>query len=94
MATTGAAAGGCLDTGQFMFQKGTTIGSSLGSGHIENWGESGIGDNSQQTDTSTDVDTDDKNQVSFVSFLIFSLYIRLYVFVFCKSSVFFYLHLP
>lgn len=71
MATTGAAAGGCLDTGQFMFQKGTTIGSSLGSGHIENWGESGIGDNSQQTDTSTDVDTDDKNQVSFVSFLIF-----------------------
>lgn len=70
MATTGAAAGGCLDTGQFMFQKGTTIGSSLGSGHIENWGESGIGDNSQQTDTSTDVDTDDKNQVSFVSFLI------------------------
>lgn len=75
MATTGAAAGGCLDTGQFMFQKGTTIGSSLGSGHIENWGESGIGDNSQQTDTSTDVDTDDKNQVSFVSFLIlFSVY--------------------
>ncbi|KAH9707478.1 transcription factor PERIANTHIA [Citrus sinensis] len=49
-----------------MFQKGTTIGSSLGSGHIENWGESGIGDNSQQTDTSTDVDTDDKNQVNGV----------------------------
>ncbi|KAH9771919.1 transcription factor PERIANTHIA [Citrus sinensis] len=66
VATTGAAAGGCLDTGQFMFQKGTTIGSSLGSGHIENWGESGIGDNSQQTDTSTDVDTDDKNQVNGV----------------------------
>lgn len=66
VAATGAAAGGCLDTGQFMFQKGTTIGSSLGSGHIENWGESGMADNSQQTDTSTDVDTDDKNQVNGV----------------------------
>ncbi|KAG4110830.1 hypothetical protein ERO13_D13G070900v2 [Gossypium hirsutum] len=49
---------GCLDTGQFMYQKGTT----LGNGHIENWGDSGLADNSQQTDTSTDVDTDDKNQ--------------------------------
>ncbi|KHG15340.1 Transcription factor PERIANTHIA -like protein [Gossypium arboreum] len=50
---------GCLDTGQFMYQKGTT----LGNGHIENWGDSGLADNSQQTDTSTDVDTDDKNQL-------------------------------
>lgn len=55
---------GCLDTGQYMYQKGTTIGSSLGNGHnIENWGDSGMADNSQQTDTSTDVDTDEKNQV-------------------------------
>ncbi|KAJ4710553.1 Transcription factor like [Melia azedarach] len=61
VSTTGP--GGCLDTGQFMYQKGTTIGSSLGNGHIENWGESGMADNSQQTDTSTDVDTDDKNQI-------------------------------
>ncbi|XP_021910390.1 transcription factor TGA2.3 isoform X2 [Carica papaya] len=53
---------GCLDTGQFMYQKGTTVGAPLGNGHIENWGDSGIADNSQQTDTSTDVDTDDKNQ--------------------------------
>ncbi|XP_031249631.1 transcription factor HBP-1b(c38)-like isoform X2 [Pistacia vera] len=63
VASTGT--GGCLDTGQFIYQKGTTVGSSLGNGHIENWGESGSGmaDNSQQTDTSTDVDTDEKNQV-------------------------------
>ncbi|CAK9176231.1 unnamed protein product [Ilex paraguariensis] len=59
-----------VDTGQFMLQKGTpqtpTIvgvsGGSLGSGHFENWGESVMADHSQQTDTSTDVDTDDKNQ--------------------------------
>ncbi|KAH1031217.1 hypothetical protein J1N35_043391 [Gossypium stocksii] len=50
---------GCLDTGQFMYQKGTT----LGNGHTENWGDSGLADNSQHTDTSTDVDTDDKNQL-------------------------------
>lgn len=64
LASTGT--GGCLDTGQFIYQKGTTVGSSLGNGHIENWGESGsaMADNSQQTDTSTDVDTDEKNQVS------------------------------
>ncbi|GMI99927.1 TGACG sequence-specific binding protein 8, PERIANTHIA [Hibiscus trionum] len=54
---------GCLDTGQFMYQKGTTFGSSLGNGHIENWADSGLADNSQQTDTSTDVDTDHKNQL-------------------------------
>ncbi|XP_021299702.1 transcription factor TGA2.3 isoform X2 [Herrania umbratica] len=57
---------GCLDTGQFMYQKGTTFGASLGNGHIENWADSGLADNSQQTDTSTDVDTDDKNQLNGV----------------------------
>ncbi|KAL8161342.1 hypothetical protein V2J09_012831 [Rumex salicifolius] len=31
-------------------------------GHFENWGESGMGDTSQQTDSSTDLDTDDRNQ--------------------------------
>ncbi|KAK6251714.1 hypothetical protein QUC31_013434 [Theobroma cacao] len=57
---------GCLDTGQFMYQKGTTFGASLGNGHIENWADSGLADNSQQTDTSTDVDNDDKNQLNGV----------------------------
>ncbi|KAJ7954072.1 Transcription factor like [Quillaja saponaria] len=54
---------GCVDTGQeFMYQKGTTMVVSLGNGHIENWDDSGMAENSQQTDTSTEVDTDDKNQ--------------------------------
>lgn len=66
-----------VDTGQFMMHKGTPTppptmvgvgGGSLGIGHFENWGESGMADNSQQTDTSTDVDTDDKNQVSLFHF--------------------------
>lgn len=35
---------------------------SLPSGHFENWGESRMADASPMTDTSTDVDTDDKNQ--------------------------------
>ncbi|KAA8529191.1 hypothetical protein F0562_034010 [Nyssa sinensis] len=57
-----------VDTGQFMLQTGTAaamvgVGGSLGNGHFENWGESGIAENSQQTDTSTDVDTDDKSQL-------------------------------
>ncbi|XP_076941984.1 transcription factor PERIANTHIA-like [Bidens hawaiensis] len=38
----------------------------MGKGHFENWGESAIADNSQQTDTSTDIDTDDKNQFNSV----------------------------
>ncbi|PKA61862.1 TGACG-sequence-specific DNA-binding protein TGA-2.1 [Apostasia shenzhenica] len=32
------------------------------SGHLENWGESNMADNSSRTDTSTDLDTDDRNQ--------------------------------
>ena len=39
-------------------------GSSGNNGNFENWGDSGMGEHSQQTDTSTDVDTDDRNQVS------------------------------
>ncbi|XP_058079795.1 transcription factor TGA2.3-like isoform X2 [Magnolia sinica] len=35
---------------------------SLPSSHLENWGESTMADASPRTDTSTDVDTDDKNQ--------------------------------
>ncbi|KAA3488337.1 transcription factor HBP-1b(c38)-like isoform X3 [Gossypium australe] len=69
---------GCLDTGQFMYQKGTT----LGNGHIENWGDSGLADNSQQTDTSTDVDTDDKNQV--LSLCFFN--VQVLKIMFCSKS--------
>lgn len=56
-----------METGQFMLHKGTTVvmgGGSLGNGNFENWGDSAMAENSQQTDSSTDVDTDDKNQVS------------------------------
>ncbi|XP_022725632.1 transcription factor TGA2.3-like [Durio zibethinus] len=53
----------CLDTGQFMYQKERTFGASFGNRQFENWGDSGLAGNSQQTDTSTDVDTDDKNQL-------------------------------
>ncbi|KAF6155393.1 hypothetical protein GIB67_019919 [Kingdonia uniflora] len=35
---------------------------SLSSGNFENWGDSTMADGSPRTDTSTDVDTDDKNQ--------------------------------
>ncbi len=57
-----------MDTGQQF-----SIGAALGNGqHIENWGESAMAaDTSQQTDTSTDVDTDDKNQVGVCFFNIF-----------------------
>ena len=69
--TTGTS---CVDTGQqqqqqqvvyHQHQKATkVVVSPLGNGHFENWGDSAMADNSQQTDTSTDVDTDDKNHVS------------------------------
>ncbi|KAK4260869.1 hypothetical protein QN277_003932 [Acacia crassicarpa] len=63
MATTGA---GCLNTGQhLMYQKGfTAAGAAMPTenGHMDNWGDSGMVDNSQHTDTSTDIDPDDKNQ--------------------------------
>ncbi|XP_057962549.1 transcription factor TGA2.3 [Malania oleifera] len=59
-----------VDAGEFMFQRGlmttaTTAAPALANGHFENWGESGMAENSQQTDTSTDVDTDDKNQKQY-----------------------------
>ncbi|KAB2004995.1 hypothetical protein ES319_D11G239200v1 [Gossypium barbadense] len=63
-ATTIVSSGtGCLDTGQFMYQKGPTFGAPLGNGQIENWANCGLADNSQQTDTSTNVDTDHKKQL-------------------------------
>ncbi|KAK7275229.1 hypothetical protein RIF29_16338 [Crotalaria pallida] len=53
--------GGCLEN---VYQKGIAMATlPLGNGHVENWGDSGIADNSQHTDdTSTDIDTDDKTQ--------------------------------
>ncbi|XP_010263274.1 PREDICTED: transcription factor TGA2.3-like isoform X2 [Nelumbo nucifera] len=52
-----------VDTGQYSFQKETMpVAASFGNVHFENWGDSGMVDNSQQADTSTDVDIDDKNQ--------------------------------
>ncbi|XP_055809715.1 transcription factor TGA2.3-like [Solanum dulcamara] len=60
------------ETGRFMLQKAQTAmvggGGVVGGGvalgnvqHFENWGDSGIAEQSQQTDTSTDVDTDERN---------------------------------
>ncbi|KAI8022458.1 hypothetical protein LOK49_LG03G00772 [Camellia lanceoleosa] len=53
-----------VDIGNLMLQhKGTAAMVGLGNGDFENWGDSGMADNSQHTDTSTDVDTtDDKYQ--------------------------------
>ncbi|KAG5532470.1 hypothetical protein RHGRI_026938 [Rhododendron griersonianum] len=59
-------AGTEVDTGQqYMLHKGNTVvmgGGSMGNGNFENWGDSAVAENSQRTDSSTDVDTDDKNQ--------------------------------
>ncbi|XP_010551287.1 PREDICTED: transcription factor PERIANTHIA isoform X2 [Tarenaya hassleriana] len=69
---------GCLDTGQLVFQGGTTTGAVAAAaaasvnGHcgntMENWCDSvsAMADNSQHTDTSTDIDTDDKTQLNGV----------------------------
>ncbi|XAR65407.1 hypothetical protein NMG60_11009530 [Bertholletia excelsa] len=59
-------AGTGVETGEMMLQKGNNTvlgggGECLGNGGFENWGDSAMADHSQQTDTSTDVDTDDKN---------------------------------
>ena len=44
---------------------------SVSGSHRENWGESNMADASPRTDTSTDVDTDDKNQrVMSLAFII------------------------
>ncbi|XP_043722164.1 transcription factor TGA2.2-like [Telopea speciosissima] len=48
---------------RFHSQKGQPNLGSVSSGHFENWGESAMADASPRTDTSTDVDTDDKNQM-------------------------------
>ncbi|XP_022631313.1 transcription factor TGA2.2 [Vigna radiata var. radiata] len=65
----GSSGGGCMDTGlQLMYHKGVSMQTlPLGNGHVDNWADSGIVDNSQQTDdTSTDIDTDDRIQCNRV----------------------------
>lgn len=63
----------CLDTGQLVFQKGTRLVGGVGevNSSLENWCDSvsAMADNSQHTDTSTDIDTDDKTQVLFLCLL-------------------------
>lgn len=65
----------CLDTGQLVYQKGTRSVGGVGGGEVnsslENWCDSvsAMADNSQHTDTSTDIDTDDKTQVLFLCLL-------------------------
>ncbi|XP_010470819.1 PREDICTED: transcription factor PERIANTHIA isoform X2 [Camelina sativa] len=59
----------CLDTGQLVYQKGTRLvggGGGEVNGSLENWCDSvsAMADNSQHTDTSTDIDTDDKTQLN------------------------------
>ncbi|KAF7808907.1 transcription factor HBP-1b(c38)-like isoform X1 [Senna tora] len=65
---------GCLDTGQqhLMYHRGgPTAAAAAGAAvHIENWGDSGMVENSQHTDTSTDIDVDDKNQCNRVHGLV------------------------
>ncbi|KAL1218550.1 Transcription factor PERIANTHIA [Cardamine amara subsp. amara] len=59
----------CLDTGQLVFQKGTRlVGGGEVNSSLENWCDSvsAMADNSQHTDTSTDIDTDDKTQLNGV----------------------------
>ncbi|XP_057477732.1 transcription factor TGA2.3-like isoform X2 [Actinidia eriantha] len=55
-----------IGSDEMMLPKGAVMvmggGSSGNNGNFENWGDSGMGEHSQQTDTSTDVDTDDRNQ--------------------------------
>lgn len=58
----------CLDTGQLLYQKGTRL---VGGEVNSSWCDSvsAMADNSQHTDTSTDIDTDDKTQVLFLCLL-------------------------
>ncbi|KAJ8570125.1 hypothetical protein K7X08_006702 [Anisodus acutangulus] len=63
----GSSETGVDNTGRFMLQQKAQT-SMVGGGvalvnvqHFENWGDSGIADHSQQTDTSADVDTDERN---------------------------------
>lgn len=64
----------CLDTGDLVYQKGTRlVGGGVGevNSSLEKWCDSvsAMADTSQHTDTSTDIDTDDKSQVLFLCLL-------------------------
>ncbi|KAL5993977.1 Transcription factor tgal1 [Asimina triloba] len=54
-----------IDSCRHSIQKGIMpVAIPLPNGHFESWGDSGMADISPRTDTSTDVDTDEKNQMS------------------------------
>ncbi|KAF8053347.1 hypothetical protein N665_1427s0011 [Sinapis alba] len=58
----------CLDTGQLMYQRGTRLVGGEVNSSLDKWCDSvsAMADNSQHTDTSTDIDTDDKSQLNGV----------------------------
>ncbi|XP_022938544.1 transcription factor HBP-1b(c38)-like isoform X3 [Cucurbita moschata] len=59
---------GYLDTGQqSMRLKKLAPPQTMAAGSFDNWGESAMADTSQQTDTSTDIDTDERNQLQVVA---------------------------
>ncbi|CAN7087301.1 unnamed protein product [Brassica oleracea var. botrytis] len=62
----------CLDTGELMYQRGTRLvggGGGEVNSSLDKWCDSvsAMADNSQHTDTSTDIDTDDKSQLNGVN---------------------------
>ncbi|XP_009105416.1 transcription factor PERIANTHIA [Brassica rapa] len=60
----------CLDTGELMYQRGTRlVGGGEVNSSLDKWCDSvsAMADNSQHTDTSTDIDTDDKSQLNGVN---------------------------
>ncbi|XP_077236132.1 transcription factor TGA2-like [Tasmannia lanceolata] len=59
-----------IESGPYTFQKGTV--SIAVNGQFENWGESGMADGSPRTDTSTDIDTDDKNHFGGAQIVTFA----------------------
>lgn len=81
--------GAVVDTGQFLMQKETMVsagaGGTMGNGNYENWGESGMADNSQQTDTSTDVDTDEKSQVFLLCLMVSPVLLPLSLLYWCLT---------
>ncbi|XP_022994024.1 transcription factor HBP-1b(c38)-like isoform X3 [Cucurbita maxima] len=59
---------GYLDTGQQSMRLNKLAPpQTMAAGSFENWGESAMADTSQQTDTSTDIDTDERNQLQVVA---------------------------
>ncbi|KAL9267171.1 Transcription factor HBP-1b(c1)-like protein [Drosera capensis] len=73
MGSSPSTVGMVVDAGELLIDKrvaapvAAPVVAVSGSGHFDNWGESAMADTSQQTDTSTDVDTDEKNQYQGVN---------------------------